>query len=182
MANDASKVAVAKPKVGGAFFFAPKGTAAPTDASTALASAFVNYGYVDSEGVALNEERNTQDLSAWGGDVVRTDQTTYKETLVLRFMQMELAVDKLVYGTDHVTGTETAYSVASTSDLPEEGVAVLETVMNDGTVARYVFPAAKVVSRSGMTLNGTAVAMPQVTFGLFPDSSGACHRRYVKAA
>ena len=41
MANNASNVAAGKPKIGGAVYRAPSGTAVPTDATTALTAAFV---------------------------------------------------------------------------------------------------------------------------------------------
>ena len=51
---NASNVSAGKPKVAGAVYRAPKGTTLPTDATTALASAFVDMGYVSEEAAAFS--------------------------------------------------------------------------------------------------------------------------------
>ena len=51
MPTDVTKVTAGKPKVGGALFRAPAGTALPTDAVTALAEAYKCLGYVSEDGV-----------------------------------------------------------------------------------------------------------------------------------
>ena len=49
--HNASNVSVGKPRVAGAVFRAPLGTALPTDASTQLAEAYKDMGFVSDDGV-----------------------------------------------------------------------------------------------------------------------------------
>lgn len=181
MANDASQVAVAQPKVGGAVFVAPAGTKVPTDATTALDAAFVSMGFITTDGVTIAEERTTSDLGAWGGTVVRSTQDTYKETMTFTPMQMSLEVDRIAYGSDNVAGSSTAYSVYSGPASPGACVVVVETIENDSTRARYVAPRAELTGRGNRTLNGTGPSMPQLTYLLSPDENEYCHHRYVTA-
>lgn len=182
MANDASKVAVAQPKVGGAVFVAPAGTKVPTDATTALDAAFVNMGFITTDGVVIAEERAASDLGSWGGVVVRTTQDSFKETLTFTPMQMSIEVDRIAYGPDNVTGSGTTYAVHSGPASPGACVVVVETIENDSTKARYVAPSAELTGRGNRTLNGTGPSMPQLTYLLSPDENGYCHHKYVAAA
>ena len=51
MANTVANVSAGKPAVGGAVFVAPTGTTLPTDATTALGSAFKALGYCSDDGL-----------------------------------------------------------------------------------------------------------------------------------
>ena len=62
----ATNVSVGKPKVAGAIYVAPAGTALPTDASTNLAETFVSLGYISDAGVVNSENSETTSIKAWG--------------------------------------------------------------------------------------------------------------------
>ena len=66
MATTAAYVTAGKPKVGGAVFRAVAGTAAPTDATTALAAAFKDLGYCSEDGLV---NTNTQQRSKHGEEM-----------------------------------------------------------------------------------------------------------------
>ena len=102
MPNDATSVGVGKPKVTGAIFVAPVGTPLPTDATTALNEAFECIGYVSEDGVTIEEERDTEDMVAWGGDTVYTSQTTYSETFSFTPIEVNPVVAKMEYGDANV--------------------------------------------------------------------------------
>ena len=72
MPTDVTKVTAGKPKVGGALFRAPAGTALPTDAVTALAEAYKCLGYVSEDGVTNSTSIDSDEVKAWGGDIVLT--------------------------------------------------------------------------------------------------------------
>ncbi len=65
-----ANVIAGKPKVGGAVFRAPLGTALPTDATTPLPEAFVELGYVSSDGWTRLINKSYEAIAAWGGDEV----------------------------------------------------------------------------------------------------------------
>lgn len=179
MANDASLVAVGSPKVGGAVFAAPKGTTAPTDGTTALADTFVSLGYVTEDGVVIAEDTDSDDLVAWGGDVVRTTQTSFSETTELTLMQYSLDAMQLVYGSDYVSGDDASFTIKSTANRPAECVLVIETVLASDITDRIVIPRAQLSERDDANFNGSDPAGRALTFKNLADTSGVCHYEYV---
>lgn len=163
--NNAQNVSTGKPKVGGAIFAAPKGTALPTDASTALAPAFVNLGYASEDGLVNGTETDTNDINAWGGDTVLSTQTSYKETFTTNLIETKEAVLAQYYGPENVSvdGSGNITVKHNSKTLPEQ-VVVVEVVLADGRIKRTVIPAAQVSDRSGEInyTDGDAIAYPLV--------------------
>ena len=84
--NNSANVTAGTPKVGGAFFHAPLGTDLPTEARTPLDTAFKNLGYISEDGLTESTSIDTNNVKAWGGDVVMVNQTgkttTFSLTLI----------------------------------------------------------------------------------------------------
>jgi len=59
---DVNKVTSAKPKIGGAIYSAPLGTALPTDATTELNTAFKALGYISEDGLVNENTASTENL------------------------------------------------------------------------------------------------------------------------
>ena len=83
----ATNVSVGKPKVAGAIYVAPAGTALPTDASTTLAETFVSLGYISDAGVVNGENNETTSVKAWGGDTVLSALTGREDTWKMTFIE-----------------------------------------------------------------------------------------------
>src|SRR5699024_2239221 len=102
MANSAN-VLSAMPRTAGAVRVAPLGTDGPTDAETALDSAFIDLGYLGEDGITESIARDVDKKKAFGGATVRILQTSYDNTLSFVFMESRNAdVLKRVYGPDNV--------------------------------------------------------------------------------
>ena len=177
-----SNVSVGKPNVNGWIFAAPKGTTPPTDATTALASAFVNMGYISEDGYVQSIETDTEEIRAWGGDTVLTEQSGYAETHTVNFIETNTDTLKVIYGASNVTETNGVITVHSTGKALEEHVVVIELVLTGGRIKRVVIPRAKIADRGGdITYDDTtAIAYPAV-FSASPNSNGDYHIEYIAA-
>lgn len=181
--NDSSNVSTGKPKVGGAIFVAPKGTAVPTDATTALAGAFVNLGYVSEDGLTNTIATDTNDIKAWGGSTVLTEQTSYKETFSFGLIETKEASVAAYYGAENVEVDGSGnLTIHHNSKTLEESVAVVETVLSDGRVKRTVIPHAKMSDRSGDVTytDGDPVTYP-IVWDTTPDTNGDTAVDYIAA-
>ena len=180
-----NNVSAAKPKVGGAVSVAPAGTALPTDATTALAEAFKQLGYISEDGLTNKIEISTDSVKAWGGDeVLVTDNgrtVSYGYTLI---EATNADVLKQVFGEDNVTGTlETGIHIAIKSNvqLPEQ-VVVIDMVLKDGALKRIVIPAGRITEVGEITYNDGDPIGYEVTLSATPDASGNTAHEYIKAA
>ena len=184
MANTVGNVSAGKPKVGGAFYVAPKGTTAPTDSTSTLASAFKCMGYISEDGVVLSTSRETDEVRAWGGDIILNPQTAFTDTVQCTMVEsVNIDVLKVVYGSSNVSGTLTGsngLTVQVNSKELDEWVVVVETITRGGGTRREVYPQAKPTELGEVTLNDSDPIGYEVTFTAYPDSSGNTHYIYAK--
>lgn len=179
MAN-AQNVSFGKPKATGAVFIAPAGTTLPTDATTALAGAYVDMGYISEDGYVQSIETDTADVTAWGGDVVLTAQSSYKETHTVNFIETNTNTLKAIYGAANVTEAGGKITVNSKATPLTSCVVVIELALTGGRIKRVVIPNATIADRSG-EINYTdedAIAYP-AKFSASPDNSGNYHIEYI---
>ena len=189
MAQLASNISAASPIATGGVLYAPKGTALPTDASTALTATYKALGYVGEGGIeASGEGASYNDIIAWGGDIVASvleskSITKYSFTLLEVFNE---EVAKLVFGATNVTVTP-ATSAAGTklaildkgAEVPR-GVFAFEMVYG-GKKMRYVFPDAQLAVTGEGPLVHSDITNYAVEITAYPDSSGVRSYRYLES-
>ena len=178
--TDSTLVVAGKPKVGGAIWSAPLGTALPTDATTALDVAFKSLGYVSDDGLSNEMTTDTEEIKAWGGDTVLIAQTGASDTFSYKLIEsLNTEVLKEVYGAENVTGTlETGIKISVNSKEKIDHVIVVETVVRD-KFKRIVLPVAKIKEMAEIKYaDGEAVGY-EVTVHALPDSSGNTHYEYI---
>lgn len=180
--NNVNQVTVGKPKTGGSVYRAPLGTDVPTDATTALDTAFKCLGYISEDGITNATEKESEEIKAWGGDVVLRPQTSYADSYTMTFIEaLNTEVLKTVRGDSNVSGTlETGVTVKANSKEDTPHVYVIEQVMSGNVAARTVIPNATVTEIGEVTYaDGDAVGY-EITLGCMPDASGNTHYEYYK--
>ena len=183
MATEAN-VTTAKPKIGGAVYSAPLGTALPTDATTKLDEAFKALGYISEDGMTNSNSPESENIKAWCGVIVSSVQKEKPDTF--KYMLIEaLNVDVLkeVYGSDNVSGDLSSGIVikANSKELPHHCL-VIETVLKGGVLKRIVIPSGKVTAIDEITYNDGSVLGYGTTVTAFPNATDDTHYEYIKGA
>lgn len=132
---DSSKIKIAG---SGAVWYAPAGTTLPTDSTTALASGFVNVGYLDN-GFELAQDWKTKEVNGWQNlDILRLIPTSLSRSVKFTGIETNKTSVQLAWGGATVTtATGSAYSLTlptpiATSDF----IIVLD--WNDGAVSQRI--------------------------------------------
>ena len=182
MAQTAANVSAAKPAIGGAVNVAPANTTLPTDAVTALGSAFKSLGYISDDGLSNDGIMKPDTVKAWGGDVVLTlnknNEDTFKFTLI---EIMNLDVLKFVFGASNVSGSlSTGIAITVNDDDRPEQVMAIDTILRDGAVKRIVIPKAVIIEVAEVKYDDDDAVGYEVTVQANKDSDGNSHYEYIK--
>ena len=192
MANTASYASTGKPKIAGAIYAAPVGTTLPTDATTALDNAFEALGYVSEDGVTNDNSPETENIRAWGGDVVLTPVTGRDDTFSFTLIEvLNLAVLKLIYGSTNVAGTLASGITINVNSKQLENHAIvivsenvcdvkaLDMILTDDGVKRIVIPAAAVAEVGTITYRDNEAIGYETTLNCQADAAGNTHYEYI---
>lgn len=177
MANSASAVAIGKPAVTGGALRAPLGTTLPTDVTTALPAAFIALGYISSDGVVESTSADKSDIVAWGGDTVRTVQTSHAVTYKLTMIETNEESASVYYGDENVTATAATPTAGNLLAVKVTSVELAHfvwdfEVMDGLRKGRVVLPDGQVTERGDVSyVDADAVSYP-ITISAYPDSTG----------
>lgn len=184
---NASNVTAGKPQVAGAVFYADTSTQnLPTDSTTSLHADFTanDVGYISEEGVTNSNEITVEDIKAWGGDIVDSNETEFADKFQFTMIEStNVSALKAVYNDGKVTGTfATGIKVSVGSITHQEKAWVFDMILKSSSTMRLVLPRAKVVALGDITYVDGGVIGYNVTLAAYPDSTGHTHYKYIKAS
>jgi hypothetical protein len=180
---NASNVTTGKPKVTGAIFNAPIGTAVPTDASSALDPAFVCVGHISEDGVENSQELSTTPIKAWGGNIVYNPISEFADAVKFTMIEAKNPeAMKAYYGEDSVaidsvTGNIT---ISVGADEMPERVWVIESALRGGAIRRIVLPHGQVKEKEAVTYKDDEPLSYGVTVSAMADDNGKTHYEYIE--
>lgn len=154
--GDASKIFAASPSdletVGG-LWFAPYGTALPTDVDEPLAPAFKNLGFISADGVGIKFDDQTKPIEVWGGDEIGQLRDKFSIEYSMKLFQvLSPEVNAAIFGDANVsTAAATAthgarMKVIINSKLPKRCSLVLDSVYEDKMIRQV----AAIAQKSGI--------------------------------
>lgn len=179
-----SNVSAGKPKIGGAVYVAPAGTALPADATTALDKAYKALGYCSDDGLENENSPEAEKIKAWGGNIVLILNTERGDTFKFSLLEvLDENVLKTVYGSANVSGTlADGLVVKANNSAQESSVFVFELIMRDNAVKRIVVPLGVLSELETITYKDDEAVSYGITVDAMPDATENTHYEYIKRA
>jgi hypothetical protein len=188
MANTVDYVSTGKPAGVGAIWRAPLGTALPASVDAVLDNAFNCLGYCSEDGFTQSTSISTENIKAWGGDVVDTPMTEKIETDQFKAIEsLNVDVLKAAYGDDNVTGAAaTGITVRHNANDQKACVIIVDMFLRNGGKQRIVIPNAKLTSLGDVVYKDNEAIGYDMTFtalsGGFAAGDNDTSKDYKKAA
>lgn len=180
---DVKNVSVGEPAIAGAIYRAPLTATLPTDATSALGSAFKTFGYISEDGLTNSNSRDTATVKDWSGSDIMTLQNGKTDTFKYKMMEVKnVEVLKDVYGDDNVTGDlETGITIKANAKELTPHAYVIDTLLSGGYLKRIVIPNGKVTEIADLVYKKTEAMGYEVTITALPDTDENTHYEYIAA-
>ena len=182
-AGTRANVTTGKRGTTGGIYWAPPGTTLPTDATTALAAAFKNVGYVGADGLTNTKDRETMEIKEWGGETVLSEVVSQSETYKWKSIEyLNTDTLKAVFGTENVTVTSGAIEVTVKAGTYGQGVWAIDLALRGGRLQRIVIPDGNITDLGDIVYVGDEAVAFDVTLACnFDATTGGTSKIYISA-
>lgn len=182
--NDPKDVSTVRGVKGGYMFVAPYGTKLPTDYSTALDDAFVNVGFVSSDGWSEKLDIDTSDaINDVNGDTtVPETRTSTKESISFTLISLNKDSAAVQYGAKNVTdGNGLMVIKHNWGNMDDNWSVVLELVLKNNRRMRKVIPEGSVTGLDDLSMNSSDVMGREVTVSYAANDNGETCIDYIQS-
>lgn len=152
----------------------------PEDAEIEIGDTLDRLGFLSDEGYSLTRDRSTDEIRRWGGQIFRTVQTEFSETLSFEFLEGDkIEVLREVFGPDNVSGTaETGITIKHNEETLPSRAFVFD--MKDGDKRRrLVVPNGQITATEDVTYSHSDAVRYGVTVTCYPNDDGDCAYEYL---
>ncbi len=166
----------------GCVYIAPSGTALPTDAITALDTAFNCVGYISEDGITNAADTDNTEVKDMGGVTVLKEISSYGETYQFAMLELNENSAKLRYGSENVTvNSDGSMRIDHAMPQSESFVVVIEILLTGNKVKRIIIADATVSEFGDITYSSGDTITYDVTLAANPSEllGGASSREYV---
>lgn len=185
MANNAGNVQIGKPRVAGGIWMGGMDATLPTNATSSIDDeSFDCIGYCSEDGVTNSSSITTQDIKAWGGDIVASPLTEKKDTFKFKMIESgNVNVLKLVHGDSNVTGSlSTGITVTVNATDKASHKFIVDMQVSENILKRITIPDGKITGIGDVVYKDGEAVGYEVTVAAFPDASGNTHYEYIAEA
>lgn len=169
---------------GGYMHVAPHGTKLPTSIDEALDPAFVNAGYVSSDGWTESTDFDTSDAvnDVNGDPVVPEARTSTKETLKFKLISLNKDSAGVQYGTKNVTDASGVLKIVHNwGNLDDDLSVVLDLVLKNNRRWRKVVGSCSVTGLDDSAMSSSEVAGREVTVSYAADAERTTCIDYIQS-
>lgn len=168
--NQKRNVGAFKGVQGAYMFVAPLGTAVPKSIDEELDEAFVNAGYVSSDGVKFTDDIETQEHKDINGEVVDSSQSGYTSKMTVKTIETKRAPLAMVYGEGNVVDDAGVIVVHNRGDEADHYAVVLDGLLKGGRRVRRVVHDAQAKEIGEQKLISSELFARESTFLLCKDT------------
>ena len=156
---------------GPGIFIAPEGSAAPTDATTALDAAYTTLGYLSEDGVTFAVSTDSESITPWQSrSPVRTIITGRELTVDFTMLEFNAQNAALYFSQPVPTETNGSFDLEVRSDSSSVTHTVVVDVKDGDVTMRYYFPRATLSEAGDMEITQSgAIGLP-VTLSALDDA------------
>lgn len=151
----------------GYWYSAPVGTPLPTSPWDQLDPAFVNEGFISSDGIVNGIEASSDAIRDLNGEAMASTNGERTETVALTMAEVKAAVMREIYGYDNVTDEDGVLTVHSNSNPRPQRSYVGRIELRDGRPALFVIEAGQVTAIGELTINSSTLFARQITITCF---------------
>lgn len=166
MAQNSDNIAIVRPVVNGAAWVADTSATTPTSASAAL-TGFSSLGWLDSTGITMTVNKDTQQLIGFGGDVALTLTASHDIEFKFKPMEWNDVVAAELFGKG-----ATAENVEVNADELPVRQYVFDMRGRGNTLIRVVVPNCQLTSFGDFAFKHDEPMAAEFTLKALPDASG----------